>query len=200
MIPEAPAMHTPAVAVATESSGANSRARGSLSHGKAARKRSDSSGRNAHTRGTDTSAAAADENAAASEQTAETTAETTQRNQAQPARIAKAANAAEPEEQKQAAQATAPKPAVANGGVPRTASESELLFGARKALPGDAELALRLLTEHAARFPKGQLVPEREVLAIESLRSLGRTQEAEARLQRFQARYPNSLHLQRLKR
>lgn len=80
----------------------------------------------------------------------------------------------------------------------RTPSESELLFDARKALPGDAQLALRLLTQHAARYPEGQLVPEREVLAIEALRKLGRTQEADARLQRFQAKYPNSLHLQRL--
>ena len=73
-------------------------------------------------------------------------------------------------------------------------------FGTFKyaALRTDPERALRLVTEHEARFAGGSLVPEREVLAIEALRSLGRTQEAETRLQRFQARYPNSLHLQRL--
>lgn len=186
----APAPHAPAA----ESHGTGTRTRGSLPLGKSSRKRSDSSTRSApaSARGSETSAAAAD-SAAVREQRDEAT--TTAREPAQPAR---AAEAAKPEA-KPSAQATEPKPSVADGSVPRRASEPELLFEARKALPDDAELALRLLTEHAARFPKGQLVPEREVLAIESLRSLGRTQEADARLQRFQARYPNSLHLQRLK-
>jgi len=79
-------------------------------------------------------------------------------------------------------------------------SESALLFEARKALGSDAEIALRLLDEHAQRFPKGALVPEREVLAIEALRALGRTAEADARLARFEAHYPHSLHLDRLRR
>jgi hypothetical protein len=104
--------------------------------------------------------------------------------------------AAPPQPQPKREPASADKGALAS----RAPTESELLFDARKALPGDAQLALRLLSEHASRYPKGQLVPEREVLAIEALRKLGRTQEADARLQRFQARYPNSLHLQRLQR
>jgi hypothetical protein len=79
-----------------------------------------------------------------------------------------------------------------------TPSESALLFEARKAMQSDAGLALRLLDEHARYYPRGLLVPEREVLAIEALRALGRTKEANARLQRFTARYPDSLHRQRL--
>jgi hypothetical protein len=58
--------------------------------------------------------------------------------------------------------------------------------------------ALRLLDQHAARFPEGLLAPEREVLRIEALRRLGRTAEAEQRLRAFQARYPDSIHLRRL--
>jgi hypothetical protein len=79
------------------------------------------------------------------------------------------------------------------------ASEAALLFEARKALPHDAASSLKLLEEHARRYPKGVLVPEREVLAIEALRALGRTSEADARLARFEARYPDSLHLERLR-
>jgi hypothetical protein len=80
------------------------------------------------------------------------------------------------------------------------ASESALLFEARKAMAHDAAGSLRLLNEHAQRYPKGALVPEREVLAIEALRALGRTAEADARLASFEARYPDSLHLSRLRR
>jgi hypothetical protein len=81
-----------------------------------------------------------------------------------------------------------------------TVSESALLFQARKAMTTDASVALRVLEDHARRYPKGALVPEREVLAIEALRALGRTTEAEARLQRFEAHYPGSLYLGRLRR
>jgi len=81
-----------------------------------------------------------------------------------------------------------------------TPSEAELLFGARKSMPSEPARALQLLTEHATRYPHGLLVPEREVLAIEALRSLGRTTAANARLRRFQERYPDSLHLKRLQR
>jgi hypothetical protein len=77
-------------------------------------------------------------------------------------------------------------------------SELELLFDARKALPTQPTAALRLLDEHAARFPRGMLAPEREVLAIEALRTLGRTTEATQRLRRFQSQFPESIHLRRL--
>lgn len=83
-----------------------------------------------------------------------------------------------------------PKPAQV-----RQRSETSLLFEARAALGGDPEAALRLLNEHATRFAGGLLTPEREVLAIDALRRLGRAQEAEVRTRQFRARYPNSLHL-----
>lgn len=74
-------------------------------------------------------------------------------------------------------------------------SEAALLLAARKAQPS---AALHLLDEHATRFPDGLLAPEREVLRIEALRKLGRTDEADRLLHAFQARYPDSLHLHRL--
>ena len=81
---------------------------------------------------------------------------------------------------------------------PRARSEAELLFEARKAMVSQPTAALALIAEHAARYPRGQLAPEREVLRIEALRKLGRTAEADRQLREFQSRYPKSIHLRRL--
>lgn len=78
-------------------------------------------------------------------------------------------------------------------------SEAKLLLDARTALKRDATRALQVLREHETLYPSGRLVPEREVLAIEALRSLGRIQEAGERMGRFEARYPHSIHLKRLR-
>lgn len=78
-------------------------------------------------------------------------------------------------------------------------SEAELLLKARQALKRDPELALRLASEHQAQYATGRLTPEREVLAIEALRNLGRKAEADERLRKFEARYPESIHLKRLR-
>jgi hypothetical protein len=102
-----------------------------------------------------------------------------------------------PNEPKPDEQRAGPQPTAAGPGAPKP-SEAELLSNARKALPTDRSLALRLVTEHAKLYPNGRLAPEREVLAIEALRALGRTSEAERRLQRFEANYPDSIHLRRL--
>lgn len=81
-----------------------------------------------------------------------------------------------------------------------TPSEAQLLMAARKAMPDDAEQALRLLSQHQQHYADGVFVPEREVLAIEALRSLGRAAEASSRLRQFKAQYPGSFHLRRLQR
>jgi hypothetical protein len=77
-------------------------------------------------------------------------------------------------------------------------SEAALIYEARKAAASEPDAALRYLDEHAQRFPSGTLVPEREVLAIEVLRRLGRSAEAARRLRAFEDRYPGSIHLRRL--
>lgn len=95
-----------------------------------------------------------------------------------------------------------PRPALAERpptAAPHVSSESELLFAARKALQHDATRALQILDEHTRRYPNGNLVPERELLAIEALRGVGRASEADARLRRFKTRYPDSFHLERLR-
>jgi hypothetical protein len=100
-----------------------------------------------------------------------------------------------------AATPVAPRPASAPqdaGAEVRPKSEVELLFEARAMRGSQPRDALRLLDDHAKRFGDGMLAPEREVMAIEILRSLGQTADADARLARFRARYPKSLHLRRL--
>ncbi len=78
--------------------------------------------------------------------------------------------------------------------------EVALLFQARERLRSDPAAALSLLEAAANRFAEGQLAPEREVLAIEALRLLKRSDEADARVRAFRARYPGSIHLRRLQK
>jgi hypothetical protein len=59
--------------------------------------------------------------------------------------------------------------------------------------PSPAE-AYALTIEHAARFPAGALVQERELLAIQALVRLGRGNEAESRRTRFLAAFPGSAY------
>jgi hypothetical protein len=77
-------------------------------------------------------------------------------------------------------------------------SELTLLQRARKVAAKQPDAALRVLREHAERFPNGLLAPEREVLTIEVLRRLGRGAEATQRLERFKLRHPKSIYLRRL--
>jgi hypothetical protein len=73
-------------------------------------------------------------------------------------------------------------------------SEPVLLEQARKALASAPAAALALTNEHAARFPHGALAQEREVIAIEALRRLHRSAEAESRSAAFAKAYPGSAH------
>lgn len=53
--------------------------------------------------------------------------------------------------------------------------------------------ALDALEEHERRFPGGRLSEERDALAVQSLRTLGRNDEARARATRFVADHPSSI-------
>jgi hypothetical protein len=77
-------------------------------------------------------------------------------------------------------------------------TEIQLLQRAQDALGGAPARALDLLNQHAARFPGTGLGQEREVLAIDALVRLGRTDEARARTAAFASRFPRSAHLRRL--
>lgn len=75
---------------------------------------------------------------------------------------------------------------------PALPSEAELLEQARAALKTDPARALQRANEHAARFPRGVLVQEREVLAIQALRRLGRAADADRRAAGFAKAFPGS--------
>ena len=77
-------------------------------------------------------------------------------------------------------------------------TEVELLKRAQRALGPDPGLALALTGTHVARFPRAELDQEREMIAIDALRRLGRDEEARRRGEAFRARYPRSAHLHRL--
>jgi hypothetical protein len=80
---------------------------------------------------------------------------------------------------------------------PRT-SEAELLRRAQRALVDHPSQALALTAEHRRRYAEGALTEEREVIAIEALRRLGREQAAQARAAAFEAKYRNSVHRSRV--
>ncbi len=82
---------------------------------------------------------------------------------------------------------------------PPALSEAALLEQARASLKSDAARALARANEHRARFPRGVLVQEREVIAIQALRQLGRGAEAERRAEAFAKAFPGSAFQPKLK-
>jgi hypothetical protein len=83
---------------------------------------------------------------------------------------------------------------------PRPGGEAQLLDRAQAALARRPGEALRLTREHEARFPRGALVQEREVIAIEALERLGRAGAAKARAAAFERRFRGSVHHPRVLR
>jgi hypothetical protein len=77
--------------------------------------------------------------------------------------------------------------------------EPQLIEKARRALAADPRRALALAQEHQRRFPVGSLGVEREVIALEALARLGQTAEAKRRALAFEAKYPRSIHLPRVR-
>lgn len=61
-------------------------------------------------------------------------------------------------------------------------------------MASDPKRALALTREHARRFPEGILAQEREVIAIEALKRLGKASEVESRVEQFKKSYPGSVH------
>jgi hypothetical protein len=83
---------------------------------------------------------------------------------------------------------------------PRGPSEAQLLKQAQSALKDDPARALALTRVHKQRFPSGALAQEREVIAIEAMRRLGRSSDAARRVQEFRRENPDSAHLPRIDR
>jgi hypothetical protein len=90
-----------------------------------------------------------------------------------------------PSAQESPAQIEAPKAEI---------SESELVELARRSVAQDPRKALSLVQDHQRRFAGGPLSEEADFLEIESLKRLGRSEEARLLDERFRKRYPSSLH------
>jgi hypothetical protein len=77
--------------------------------------------------------------------------------------------------------------------------EALLLERARAALHASPAEALALTDAHAAKFPNARLAMERELLAIDALRRLGRAAEARRRGEALEARDRGGLYKERLR-
>ena len=88
-------------------------------------------------------------------------------------------------------------PAGGTEAAPR-ATELELVQRAQAALASNPSRALSLTNEHAVAYPTGELVQEREVLAVEALSRLGRNEEASRRALAFVRRFPQTPYAARL--
>lgn len=73
-------------------------------------------------------------------------------------------------------------------------TESDLVTEARRQLTASPARALEILDEHARRFRGGQLAGERELLALEALRRLGRSEARRERARAFLRTFPVSPH------
>ena len=93
---------------------------------------------------------------------------------------------------------TDPRPAARNERRSTAELEVELLERARAALKNNPQFALSLTAEHKLRFPGGALAQEREVIAIEALKRLGRNDQASLRSDEFSKNYPGSAHRRKL--
>jgi hypothetical protein len=91
-----------------------------------------------------------------------------------------------------------PAPSASASARPATSlgEEQRLLDTARTAVGrGAFSAALATLDEHEARFPKGHLLEERELLRVQALAGAGRDAEARDHAAQFEARYPGSIFL-----
>ena len=84
------------------------------------------------------------------------------------------------------------RPGVAPSASSTSTTESALLTEAHAALGSNPSHALELVAEHRARFPKGQMGLERDMIEIQALEALGKTDEARARADAFRKRHPDS--------
>jgi TolA-binding protein len=62
----------------------------------------------------------------------------------------------------------------------------------------DPRTAYALASEHAKRYPRGQLAAERELILVQALVKLGRVAEAEARGRALRKSAPSSIYSERL--
>jgi hypothetical protein len=79
------------------------------------------------------------------------------------------------------------------------AAELVLLDEARSHYAANPRQTLDILSEHARRFPDGKLVFERELLALDALKELGRTAEEQVRAERLLGLVRGTIYEQRVR-
>jgi hypothetical protein len=89
-------------------------------------------------------------------------------------------------------------PSASPSGTSAPPSELSLLGEAQSLLQRDPARALETTDEHRRSYPRGAYSEEREALAIDALRRLGRHGEAAARARAFLQSYPSSPHRERI--
>ncbi|OJY25893.1 MAG: hypothetical protein BGO98_35445 [Myxococcales bacterium 68-20] len=90
------------------------------------------------------------------------------------------------------------KTSTGNGGGAASPTELEIMQRAQSALAADPARALAITNEHARAYPSGELVQERELIAIEALARTGRKDQAEARAHALIQRFPRTPYAARL--
>lgn len=81
---------------------------------------------------------------------------------------------------------------------PSGEGEADYLHRARALISTSPAEALALAEAYPRKYPGGKLGQERELVAIEALSALGRTDQARARARLFLTLFPGSAHRQRL--
>ena len=94
------------------------------------------------------------------------------------------------------ASSVAPAPAAAASSL---AVESTLLEQARREVRRAPAVALQITSEHAQRFPRGQLASERTLIQVDALHRLGRDDEARARAEGLLRGASGELYRERVK-
>ncbi len=96
------------------------------------------------------------------------------------------------------AAARSTKSAITAGEPAPSPTEFELIHRAQQALASNPSRGLTLTNEHARMYPNGELLQEREVLAIEALSLMGRSEEATRRANALVQRFPETPYAARL--
>lgn len=92
------------------------------------------------------------------------------------------------------------KPTASASADPKATVKAEMAHHAElRAALGDPARALQLANEGHAKFPRGVFGQEREIIAIQALQKLGRTDEAKRRSDAFVAAHPESMYAKSLR-
>jgi TolA-binding protein len=103
-----------------------------------------------------------------------------------------------PSERKPSPAASARPAEAASSSGDALAGEAKLLNQAHAAMASDPQKAHAIASEHAKRYPRGQLAAERELILVQALVKLGRAREAEARGRALRKSTPSSIYGERL--